>query len=98
MDKQHNLKLVDGDFTPEDALEVVSCLLQSKINFHHGRALSLEERFGVDPAHSHQRVIELKAAQRELRELIDHAKRNNLQLSLESIISLTVHAGSSVEA
>ena len=92
MNKQHELKLIDGDFNADDTLEVVSHLLRSKINFHNGRALSMHERFGIDPAHSRKRVAELKASLEELNRIVEQARANGLRLRIDSTVHLTVTA------
>lgn len=90
MNKQHELKLIDGDFNADDTLEVVSHLIRSKINFHNGRALSMHERFGIDPAHSRKRVAELKDSLEELNRLVEHARANGLRLRIDSTVNLSV--------
>jgi hypothetical protein len=92
MNKHHELTLIDADFNADDTLEVISCLLRSKINFHNSRALSMHERFGIDPAHSRKRVAELKQAEQELRRLVAYAKENGLRLRIDSTVKLTVTA------
>jgi allophanate hydrolase subunit 2 len=96
MNKHHELKLVDGDFNADDCLEVVSCLLRSKINFHHGRALSMHERFGIDPAHSLKRVAELKASLEQLQRIVEQARANGQRVRIDSTVHLTVTAETEV--
>lgn len=56
---QQRHKLIDGDFSPEQATRVLLSLVKSKIDFHNVEKLSNEERFGWDVTHSERRVEEL---------------------------------------
>lgn len=80
--------LIKGDFTPEEALEVVNDLFLKKINFHNAQIFSQMVRFGTkDPARE-RRVKELKMAQAKARDLIEEARESGKSIRLNSSISI----------
>lgn len=80
--------LIRGDFTPEEALEVVNDLFLKKINFHNAQSFSQMVRFGTkDPARE-RRIKELKLAQEKARELIQEAKESGKSIRVNSSISI----------
>lgn len=52
----HTTVLIEGEFLQNDARIILLQLLNSKINFHHMRKFSNEERFGKDREHSAKRL------------------------------------------
>ena len=57
------LKLIEGEFTDEDAREVLLGLLSYKLNFHDLKNFSHMEREGVEHTASVKRMQALKADQ-----------------------------------
>ncbi len=80
--------LIRGDFSPEDALEIINHLISEKINFHGLRSFSNKIRFGEVDHHSERRIKELKKSSAELNSLIKMAKEEGLTLKIESTISI----------
>jgi hypothetical protein len=64
------LNLVNGEFTPQEAIALLSDLFQSKIDFHVAQNFSHEERFGEVKSEAIKRIIELKSAKNESLELV----------------------------
>lgn len=89
MDQIHNLKLIDGQFAPLEALKVISDLISSKINYHTMEAFSNKERFNIDISFSEQRIAELKKAGKDLEDIINAALEKGLNLKVESFIGIT---------
>ncbi len=89
MDQIHNLKLIDGQFAPLDALKMISDLISSKINYHTMEAFSNKERFNVDISFSEQRIAELKKARKDLENIINTASEKGCDLKVESFIGIT---------
>ncbi len=89
MDQIHNLKLIDGQFAPLEALKVISDLIRSKINYHTMEAFSNKERFNVDISFSEQRIAELKEARKDLEDIINTASEKGYNLKVESLIEIT---------
>ncbi len=88
MDATHNLKLIDGEFTPAEARKMILDLVSSKINYHAMEAFSIRERFNGDVAYSEKRIEELKKARSCLEDFINQASDNGLNLKVESVINI----------
>ncbi|MDH4091560.1 MAG: hypothetical protein OEV74_02565 [Cyclobacteriaceae bacterium] len=80
--------LVQGDFSPNDALEIVTDLFSMKINFHEVKSFSQLIRFGAKDPDLLQRISELKIAQKQARELINEAKESGKSVRVNSTISI----------
>ena len=83
-----NLKLIDGTFEPNDALRVLSGVLNSKINFHKLEDFSNHIRFDGAISNSKHRIDELQHTQKELIELMELAKSNGKKISIQSTITI----------
>lgn len=57
--KNHSTRLIDGNFTHEQARRLLFQLLNDKINYHYIEKVSNEERFGKDLEHSDKRINQL---------------------------------------
>ncbi len=88
MTDQHQFKLIDGQFTPDEAGRVLFAMLKSKIQFHNWESFSNEERFGRDFANSEKRVAELRQACDQVKEVIAYANENNLKFKISSDIHI----------
>lgn len=86
--KKHDL--IRGEFSPQDALEVVNHLISIKINFHEMRSFSNKIRFGEVDQNSEMRIIELKQSKASINDLITNAKQQGKTLKIESTISVEV--------
>ncbi len=84
------IKLIEGNFSPEDAKEVLLELINHKINFHSLKNFSSEERFGQAIEGSKKRIDYLKKAKEKIVKIIDTAKHTNSHLRLESSINIFV--------
>ncbi len=84
------IKLIAGEFSPEEAREVLYSLLRSKIEFHCQKDFSSQERFGNPDLDSKKRVAELREAQEEMFAFMQQALEENrkVKLASEIIISL----------
>jgi hypothetical protein len=85
---QHDL--VKGDFTPEEASEIINHLLTKKINFHELRSFSSEIRFGETDQDSILRVKELMQSRKSLNNMIKQAQETGKTLRIKSTISIEI--------
>jgi hypothetical protein len=60
MKHTESIKLVEGTFSGIEAKEILVDLISKKINFHHLKNFSSEERFGKTCELSLDRIQELK--------------------------------------
>lgn len=77
----HTLKLIDGNFSSEEARSLLVELLIHKINFHKIERFSKQIRFNEDPAPSDKRIDELIRDKNKVIELLN-------ALDPETVISI----------
>lgn len=85
---QHDL--IKGEFSPEDASEIINHLFAKKINFHERRNFSDEIRLGEVDQNSKERIQELKESKALLNEFLKYAKEQGKNLRIESTISVEI--------
>ena len=82
-----NLKLIKGEFTPQEALEIVDHLFSEKINFHEKNNFSKFIRTGERDEATTQRIDELKDAFKQAKTVIEEAERSGKKVRMNSTIS-----------
>jgi hypothetical protein len=87
VDNAHH-DLVRGDFSPEEALDILTHLISAKINFHDLRSFSLQVRFGMVDENAALRTKELKESREAVKELIREASAQGKNLRINSSISI----------
>lgn len=85
----YTLKLINNQFTPEEAKELLLTLINDKIRFHSTKNFSSEIRTGVSENQSRQRIKELEEAKKQIIELVQKAEEMNLVLDVESSINIS---------
>lgn len=70
------LKLIEGQFSPDDAREIVRNVFLSKIQFHQNKNFSSNERFGKEDSTAVQRIPELIESLDTLLRIIEEAQKN----------------------
>ncbi len=82
--------LVRGEFTPEEATEIVSALFSKKISFHELKIFSKKIRYGDQDEISEKRIHDLKIARQKATDLITQGKDTGktIQLCAEIVIKL----------
>lgn len=84
------IQLIDGDFTPQDANDLLLELVNHKINFHQLRSFSLEERFGTAGEHTLSRLVQLRKDRERLQAIFDFAAKKGYTLNVQSKIEISV--------
>jgi len=82
------LKLIEGNFSPDEAREILMNVFLGKIQFHQNKKFSSEERFGKEDINAVNRILELKKSMIIISELIDIAKQNNETLKITSEVKI----------
>lgn len=88
MEVKQRFKLIQGNFSSDEAKNMLYDLIASKIQFHNKEALSIQVRTSGDVSHSTKRVEELKETRLKLEQLIDYADENNLILEIYGEIEI----------
>lgn len=80
--------LIKGEFSADEAAEVIYELFNKKINFNETKSLSQFLRKGEKDPKTLQRIKELKSDLEKTKELIAHAKESGKKLRVDSNISI----------
>ena len=89
--KVQKIQLVKGAFTPSEAFDVVSALIDEKINFHKIQRLQRWE--GDHNCSTNQldgRIEELAAEKQTAREFINSLRAQGKKLSINGVLEITV--------
>lgn len=90
MQKELHAELINGEFTTEDARELLTDLFSRKTNFHEIKNFSSTERFGKeDPVHVN-RITALTNSMQELNELFRSIEGSDKKIVIRSLVSITV--------
>jgi hypothetical protein len=82
--------LIKGDFTTDEASEILNYLIDKKIRFHRLKRFSTEIRFGGIDENSEQRCEELKESKTSMNEFIQLAKKQGRTLRIKSSLSIEI--------
>jgi ABC-type Fe3+ transport system substrate-binding protein len=82
--------LIKGEFSPEEASEIINHMISKKINFHELKNFSSEIRFGSIDKNSKERIEQLKACKSSLNETLQEAKKLGKPLRITSSISVEI--------
>jgi hypothetical protein len=80
--------LIDGTFSVEDADQILTALLNYKIDYHNREDFSKHVRFNRDIEHSKKRIQELTATKKAVKDLIAATGSNKFNLVINSTITL----------
>ncbi len=80
--------LIDGEFTQEEAREILIHLISYKIKFHNQKIFSISERYGEKDEKSMKRIVQLTKTMDELKEMLDELKSDD-HLDVTSTIQVT---------
>jgi hypothetical protein len=97
METNLNLSLINGFYSPEEAKEILMNVFASKIQFHELKNLRSMVTSDCEDEASTLRVKQLKNAVEELNELLKKANENNLELSIQSSIEITLRKSEKIE-
>jgi hypothetical protein len=81
-------KLISGEFSPEDAQQVLLSLIDFKIRFHQLKNWSQEERTGTTDTSAELRIAELTRTKADLSALIEQMMASDRELSVNCDISI----------
>jgi hypothetical protein len=83
-----NLTLIDGEFSPVDAKEILKNVFGSKIQFHEMKNFSSKERFGKEDQTSLKRIVQLNNNLERILKVISEAEANNETLIVDAEICI----------
>jgi hypothetical protein len=84
-----HIKLVDGEFTPSQALDILSALIDEKINYHKVENLQhWESNHHTDPQPFLKRIQELEHQKQVLEDYVLKLKKAGQNLKINGKLSL----------
>lgn len=86
-----DLKLIDGIYSPTEAIEILMNVYNRKIEFHELKNFSSEVCTGTTNAATITRVTELKEDIETIKNLIKEAQENNKKLVIKSVIDIQLY-------
>lgn len=89
MNNINQFKLISGEFSNEQAKDVLTDLYSSKIKFHSICALRHEEKFAKKSSFHEDKIIELKLERDAILKFLENVSPNE-KLKIESTISITI--------
>ena len=90
MNSNKKLQLIEGEFSFNEAKEILTSMFVSKINFHNIQNWSSQERYGKDDETAQMKIPLLKNEIEKLEEIILEAKANNKKLIINSEINISL--------
>jgi hypothetical protein len=88
MSNNKEYKLIDGTFSAEDADQILTALLNYKIDYHNREDFSKHIRFNRDIEHSKKRIQELTETKKAVKDLIANTESNKFNLVINSTITI----------
>ena len=89
--KNQTLKLIDGNFTKSEALDIINNVMDVKINFHKLQRLSKTEGNINDACtYDNSRISELIADKKSTIEFLKSLENNGYNLKISSSISISI--------
>ena len=85
MDK-HQFKLIEGNFSTDEAKKVLMSVINSKINYHNLNAFSDFVRNNENESNTKTRVSELVASREGIIKIIEEAEAKEMKLNIKSNI------------
>jgi hypothetical protein len=90
MNKLEQLNLIEGNFSDEEAKEILMGIFLAKINFHEKKIFSSQIRFGKVDEIAINRIPKLKKETEKMLQIISEAKLNNKRLLITSQINISL--------
>jgi hypothetical protein len=83
------INLVDGEFTKTQALDVITSLIDQKINYHNIEGLQMwESNHHVDQNPIHKRIDALTKEKEDFKNLIISLKSKNVKLKINGTLTI----------
>lgn len=86
----HHIKLIDNTYSIEESMEVLSTLIQDKINFLKQKNFSVEEKTGKSSPVMIKRASELKSELAELDRFLTQFEGEEIAVNIGCTIAVSV--------
>jgi hypothetical protein len=89
--KERKIQLVDGEFTPSQASDIISSLIEQKINYHRLEGLQNWERnHTYDEEPLRNRIKELNDEMKRFKDFVSELKEKGKNVKIEGVIKMSV--------
>lgn len=88
MKTTENIILINGNFSPTEAKELLMNLFINKINFHQNKNFSSLERYGKEDETATRRIPELKESVEAISRIVNEATTQNLNIVITSTVNI----------
>lgn len=87
---EQSVKLVDGEFTPVQAIDIITSLIKQKVNFHKVEGLQnwMGDHYS-DSKPINNRIQELQNAEKTAKEFIMNMKKNGKKIKITANLSIS---------
>jgi uridine kinase len=90
-DVKKQVMIVEGVYTPNEALQMVNSLLDAKIDFHNLRRLSdWVKDCNCDTKEPEQRISELRKEKELMRDIVRMAREADVKLQIHGALEITL--------
>jgi hypothetical protein len=89
MNNSNQFKLISGEFSYEQAKDILTDLYSSKIKFHSVCALRHEEKYAKKSTFHADRIMELKSERDQILKFLENRTADE-KVKIESTISITI--------
>ena len=90
MESNQKLELINGQYAPDDAKDVLLALINHKINFNNMAAFSTAERTSANVEHYRKRVKQLQELRDAVINLIEEAAAGGYDLRINGSFGITL--------
>ncbi|WP_127844115.1 hypothetical protein [Psychroflexus aestuariivivens] len=85
------INLVDGEFTKSQAMDIVSALIDQKINYHRIEGMQFwESNHQIDKKPINNRVEQLKAEKEKFQDMIRSLSSNQTKLKIDGVLKIEI--------
>lgn len=89
--QEQHIKLIDGEFTPIQASDIISSLIKQKINFHKIEGLQHWERdHNSDTKPISNRIKELEKAEKVAKDFIIEMKKQGKKIRIDGHLKISL--------
>jgi nitrogen regulatory protein PII len=89
MEKKQEFKLIDGEFSQTEAMEVLNNVFSGKIQFHQTKNFSSQIRFGKEDEFSIKKIAQLKESIEKISKMIKEAKMGDGKIKITSVVNIS---------
>lgn len=88
MKQMEDFELIEGEFSPKEAKELLLNLLGSKIQFHTNKNFSTEICTGEPEKRSLEKITALRSIRERMTALLEEAQQKNLSIEVRSSVKI----------